>query len=249
MKVIFSSPYNIILFILFVLTLNTNIITSFSNNPEIVENDLGTVATACASKFCSSKDSLDLWLDIEWDCHGDDDFQSTSGVTDTVSSIVQAPSRKYKRTRRQRQRRLASTSSSSGDYSSLGGEIIYSRTISGLVCAVCGAIGMIIGISLGRKWDTVVIATAVDVSATGGGGGIGGEGGGKGMMSFTDTVDGGKFRTIFGPSSHKYTPVSSSDDELEPLADAGIRGVAVTVTDEMYSPSRSRNHSGGSSFH
>ena len=42
-----------------------------SANPAIEANDLGINAAKCADTYCTSKDSLDLWLSIAKDCYSE----------------------------------------------------------------------------------------------------------------------------------------------------------------------------------
>ena len=47
---------------------------ALGTNAEIEENELGLTSRACAANFCTGKDSLDMWLDIEWFCHAPEEF-------------------------------------------------------------------------------------------------------------------------------------------------------------------------------
>ena len=80
------------------------------SNPEIADNSLGITSRACADNYCLDKDSLDLWLAVEWECHEDDVLIGDgSGPPDATDSgeIQQAPSRR----RRANRRHLASIES------------------------------------------------------------------------------------------------------------------------------------------
>ena len=118
-------------------------------NPEISENDLGTLAVNCASKYCKSKDSLELWLSIEWDCHFDDivtgDGNGPPASEDEVE-IVQAQSRKKRRLQR---RKLISSSSSSS--SSPSSSYYVSRIVSGFICSLLSLLGLSLGFLVGAR--------------------------------------------------------------------------------------------------
>ena len=47
----------------------TTIFLGLGSNSEIEENVLGLTTRACATNFCNSKDSLSLWLSLEWFCY------------------------------------------------------------------------------------------------------------------------------------------------------------------------------------
>lgn len=73
------------------------------SNPEIADNSLGITSRACADNYCLDKDSLDLWLAVEWECHEDDVLIGDgSGPPETTDSaeIIQAPSRRRRASRR-----------------------------------------------------------------------------------------------------------------------------------------------------
>lgn len=42
----------------------------FANNDPIEENDLGILSKQCMYKFCPAVDNLEMWLKIEYYCHG-----------------------------------------------------------------------------------------------------------------------------------------------------------------------------------
>ena len=54
---------------------------ALGTNAEIEENELGLTARACASNFCNNKDSLVMWLDLEWYCHAPEDLIPSGFLT------------------------------------------------------------------------------------------------------------------------------------------------------------------------
>ena len=89
-------------------------------NPAIESNELGDTATACARIFCSTKDSLDLWLSIEYRCH------AGSSVGDSNSDMQKST------------RRLSEISRK------------ISAFRAGMICAVFTALGIGLGITISR---------------------------------------------------------------------------------------------------
>jgi hypothetical protein len=188
---------------------------AISSNPAIVENDLGNIATACASKFCTSKDSLDIWLDIEYDCHRNEEVagDGSGSSADHVSNIVQAPSRKG----RQRKRRL-----SSDDALTIGGKILVSREFSGLVCSICGLLGMLLGYIIGKKWNDSAGTLVTHVSALDDDDDDNDPSSKKGKMAYAQRYG----------AAQDYIPIATSEDEGggRYRSKATLRGVVVADT-------------------
>jgi hypothetical protein len=107
-------------------------------NPEIADNELGITSRACAASYCTSKDSLDLWLALEWDCHQNDKVVGDGqGPPDTTETIIQAPSR------RKRRRRLSAETSSTPALS-------VTRVMTAIASSVLGVVGVLTGYRVGR---------------------------------------------------------------------------------------------------
>jgi hypothetical protein len=118
------------------------------SNPEIVANLLGEASKACAQRHCDDKDSLDLWMEIGWDCHkGEKIYGGGAGYPEyeMTSTTVQAL-----------QRRLSERSYTAPGRRKLFedsvGNFLIPRYISGILCGLCAVIGMLVGIQLGRKY-------------------------------------------------------------------------------------------------
>lgn len=126
---------------------------SLGSNPAIIENDLGTTLIACSENYCKDKDSLDLWLTMEWMCHTDDsvvgDGSGYDGM-DTTSTIIQAVSRrKLEREKEEFSRRRLGTI-----FDLFGIEKVYvSRFVSGALSSAFGILGLCAGLHLGRLWS------------------------------------------------------------------------------------------------
>lgn len=87
----------------------------YAFNAPIEDNDLGITARACAANFCKSKDSLELWMEIEYECHARDLI-----TTDLFTNV--------------RKRKLAETASYS-----------LSSVHVGLLCSFFGLFGYYVG--------------------------------------------------------------------------------------------------------
>jgi len=127
------------------------------------------------------KDSLDLWLAVEWECHEDDVLIGDgSGPPDTTDSgeIQQAPSRRRRANRRNlasmesiaalttfqrvaaspssrtRTRRRLDSSSAAGVFDSVVQSLLkltVSRVLTALVTSALGVVGILIGYRVGRS--------------------------------------------------------------------------------------------------
>ena len=110
-------------------------------NPEIADNELGITSRACAASYCTTKDSLELWLALEWDCHQDDkvtgDGQGPAATT--TETIIQAPSRGRRKTRR----RLTTDASTSLSLS-------VTRVVTAIAASVLSVVGILTGYRVGR---------------------------------------------------------------------------------------------------
>jgi len=108
-------------------------------NPEIADNELGITSRACAASYCTTKDSLELWLALEWDCHQDDKVTGDGqGPPDTTTeTIIQAPSRGRRR------RRLAAVASTSLTLS-------VTRVVTAIAASVLSVVGILTGYRVGR---------------------------------------------------------------------------------------------------
>ncbi len=122
----------------------------FCANPAIVENDLGKNAIACASRFCHSKDSLNLWLALEWKCFGETSSYTgtVEGDVDHISTIVQAPSRRRKLNSLHTHRRLDQFDITSLLKASKVNSL--SSAWTGIICTFFSALGIFVGIIIGR---------------------------------------------------------------------------------------------------
>jgi hypothetical protein len=131
-------------FVLVLLAYMHDGVYSFSN-PTIVENELGTTAVACADTYCVGKDSLDLWLQIATYCHEDELLTGSgsgySGI-DSVSSIIQAPSRRRLEGRRKLVTEQIPDQQAHRSYEL---NVLISAGV-GLLCAVASVGGVLIGL-------------------------------------------------------------------------------------------------------
>ena len=138
---------------------------SLGSNPAIIENELGSTLIAC-STHCKDKDSLDLWLEVEWHCHNDDDtYGDGNGYEgmDQTSSIVQAPSR---RRLKHKSRRLLNI---------VGEKTYVSRFFSGAICAIFTIFGICAGLYVGRNFRVSRFSYAAIPTDDYGSGGAGGK--------------------------------------------------------------------------
>jgi hypothetical protein len=94
-------------------------VVGLGTNAEIEENQLGLTARACAANFCHRKDSLDMWLDIEWYCHASEELLPTEFLN--LPTGMDAYS--------------------------------LSPLLAGVLCALLGIFGFLIGVCLGLKTD------------------------------------------------------------------------------------------------
>ena len=120
-----------------------------ASNPEIADNELGITARACADHYCSSRDSLDLWMAVEWDCHKDEaaggDGQGPESST-AVEEIAQAPSR--------RRQLSASTGTSTSLLVILDdiAALTVTRILTAVVSSILSVVGLLVGFRVGRLW-------------------------------------------------------------------------------------------------
>lgn len=126
-------------------------------NPEIADNELGITSRACADNFCTDKDSLDLWLSLEYYCHYDEVYQGTGDgpvSSATAETIIQAPSRRALQDETNspqatsRRRRLTSTSLSLISYIAA---LTLSRMTTATFSAVLGVVGILLGYRVGNR--------------------------------------------------------------------------------------------------
>jgi len=127
------------------------VVFGLCSNPEIADNELGITSRACADHYCTSKDSLDLWVSLEWYCHksevsiGDGQGPVTTSATD---AIVQAP------TRRHLSRRLAGTSNdesvSIGDFFSTVAALNVTRILTAVLSSILSVVGVLVGFRVVR---------------------------------------------------------------------------------------------------
>ena len=106
-------------FILFTFLFVVDNVHALGSNAEIEENELGLTARACASNFCNNKDSLVMWLDMEWYCHAPEELIPPAFLTlpKTMDAYALSP------------------------------------LFAGLVCALLGILGFMIGFCVGMKTD------------------------------------------------------------------------------------------------
>lgn len=109
-----------------VLFLLLEISVIYSLNSPIEDNELGITARACAAKFCEEKDSLELWLAVEYQCYGQY----------LLDPLVEPSER----------RRILSTSR---NLSSPKGKV--SRVGLGVICAVSSLFGLATGYYFSRS--------------------------------------------------------------------------------------------------
>ena len=76
-----SDHLSVLFFLLFSILYKVGNIHALGSNAEIEENELGLTARACASNFCHNKDSLVMWLDLEWYCHAPEELIPTGFLT------------------------------------------------------------------------------------------------------------------------------------------------------------------------
>jgi hypothetical protein len=121
------------------------------SNPEIADNELGITSRACADHYCTSKDSLDLWVSLEWHCHksevliGDGQGPVSTSATD---AIIQAPAR------RNLSRRLTGASDEEritiGDFFSKVTTLNVTRILTAVLSSILSVVGVLVGFRVGR---------------------------------------------------------------------------------------------------
>ena len=94
-------------------------VLGLGTNAEIEENQLGLTSRACAANFCHRKDSLDMWLDIEWFCHASEDLLPAEFLNLPTGMDAYA----------------------------------LSPLLAGVLCALLGMFGFLVGVCLGLKAD------------------------------------------------------------------------------------------------
>ena len=68
------------------------LVRSRASNPPIEDTDLGITARACAANFCKSKDALELWMDIEFECHTRDLLAVDLFTTNRKRKLIESTS-------------------------------------------------------------------------------------------------------------------------------------------------------------
>lgn len=124
-----ANKYALILFIS-VVSIYFQSSYSIGSNSAIEDNDLGIVARECTAKFCKDKDSLEVWLSVEYYCVGQYMSEPLTANNDYDRKLS-----------------ISSTTDISYTYSK------GARALSGLFCLISGLFGLIVGFQYGRKID------------------------------------------------------------------------------------------------
>lgn len=142
--------------------------TALAANPAIEANELGINAAKCADTYCSSKDSLALWLSIAKDCYGDSSGNDDGRRrTRRRRALTGGGGKKHNDDDDGSQEEDGSGAASLSTLTSLdSSESIswgqpssnstgYPRWLSGLICSLLGTLGMALGLVTGRRFRSL----------------------------------------------------------------------------------------------